>query len=574
MRLVKSILSGIILLLFALGSTQSSASQLHVRIGDPVYDYLERMATRGFLPGYMDDTRPLTRDYIAEQLRRLDEQRSELSRIEREILNEYISDYRYELTDERYFQLQPDKHTYHPFSSLNNFTGALTEVFRYTPAQEEHHLAVYEEENDAVWLDWDEMQLYENKSGTGRYLIQHAYRLSVNYGENFSAYSDAHIYDQQVKPGFGEVSKFYRGGFYSGVRATANKSVRYTSYDYSRGYLQYQFNKSTLSLGLENFAWGVSSNPVALSYNVPPIPYLSYQMMLGPTRFTFLHGWLSSYPWENYKLTYTPGSNWVQKYLVTHRWEIPVYSWWQINLTETVVYGGRDPEMAYLVPLSFLWSTQHNVDNNDNVLLFLESTFQPIAGLEFYGSFILDELSTSRIAEDWWGNKWGVQAGSLVSYSVADIPVDTRVEFTAIRPWVYTHKKPERSSFTHHGRSLGFYGGPNSQQITIDNRIWVGRRGRLSLFRNQFKHGSSPLSPNDPSYYPYGGDPNQNYHERNTQFDYSTSWLMGEITTTRELGIRGEFQLTNIIRLLSGYTYQTVNERSDNYFYFQLRFDY
>ena len=45
MGFVNSILSGILSLLLVVGGTQSTASQLHVRVGDPVYDSLERMTT-------------------------------------------------------------------------------------------------------------------------------------------------------------------------------------------------------------------------------------------------------------------------------------------------------------------------------------------------------------------------------------------------------------------------------------------------------------------------------------------------------------------------------------------------
>ena len=47
------------------------SNQLHVRIQDPVYEYLDRLSTQGMLTVYMNGTLPLTRDYIADMLMHL-----------------------------------------------------------------------------------------------------------------------------------------------------------------------------------------------------------------------------------------------------------------------------------------------------------------------------------------------------------------------------------------------------------------------------------------------------------------------------------------------------------------------
>ena len=94
-----------------------AGSQLHVSIYDPIYIYLDRLATQGVIPTYMNGTLPLTRDYISEMLLELGQQRDQLSNIDQEILDEYLADYRYELQDEPYFKLDDQKSTYHPFSS-------------------------------------------------------------------------------------------------------------------------------------------------------------------------------------------------------------------------------------------------------------------------------------------------------------------------------------------------------------------------------------------------------------------------------------------------------------------------
>ena len=70
--LIVIILSGIIL-----------GSHLHVRIQDPVYEYLDRLSTQGMLTVYMNGTLPLTRDYIADMLMHLEKERDKLSTMQR-----------------------------------------------------------------------------------------------------------------------------------------------------------------------------------------------------------------------------------------------------------------------------------------------------------------------------------------------------------------------------------------------------------------------------------------------------------------------------------------------------------
>ena len=92
-------------------------SQLHVKINDPIYVYMDRLSTQGLLPSYMNATLPITRDYIAEMLNVLDENRDNLSVVDQKILDEFLADYTYELKDKSYFQLEDGENTYHPFQS-------------------------------------------------------------------------------------------------------------------------------------------------------------------------------------------------------------------------------------------------------------------------------------------------------------------------------------------------------------------------------------------------------------------------------------------------------------------------
>ena len=98
----KTLITILVILLYS----QLFSSQLHISINDPIYGYMDRLSTQGVLPSYMNATLPITRDYIAEMLNVLDENRDNLSVVDQKILDEYLADYIYELEDKSYFQLE------------------------------------------------------------------------------------------------------------------------------------------------------------------------------------------------------------------------------------------------------------------------------------------------------------------------------------------------------------------------------------------------------------------------------------------------------------------------------------
>ena len=169
------------------------ASQLHVKINDPIYVYMDRLSTQGVLPSYMNATLPITRDYIAEMLNVLDENRDNLSVVDQKILDEFLADYTYELRDKSYFQLEDGENTYHPFKSWKKVNKGLKDLISYTPNQEEHHLSVYQKNDDLVWLDVGGMARYEMRESYNRLPYSYHYSLSILLGNHFSVYSSADL---------------------------------------------------------------------------------------------------------------------------------------------------------------------------------------------------------------------------------------------------------------------------------------------------------------------------------------------------------------------------------------------
>ncbi|MDZ7796607.1 MAG: hypothetical protein U5N56_06005 [Candidatus Marinimicrobia bacterium] len=247
-----------------------------------------------------------------------------------------------------------------------------------------------------------------------------------------------------------------------------------------------------------------------------------------------------------------------------------VFPRFHVNFSELLIYGNRIPEATYLVPMVFLWPSEHALGDRDNNMIALGTEILPLNGLRMYGTVFLDELSFSRVFKDWWANKFALQAG--MQWSPRTLPADLILEMTAVHPWTYTHRF-SFGSHTHHGNDLGFYLGPNSQLFTGKINMHVSRKHRLTLtYRHQLK-GADSLSVGGVMY-PSGGNSNQDYDQRPRELDDATTWLMGDITTTRSLRLEWLYRWRNQVSFLSACELRNVQGDRDLYYSLQVNINY
>ena len=556
-----SFLNFILKLLFCFLACHSGwlySNQLHVKINDPIYEYLDRHATNGILLDYINGTLPLSRRYIADMLILLEEKKDKLSPIDIKFLYEYLADYSYELKDEPYFQLRESETTYHPFLSSLKLKTAMRDLFAYTEIQQDHHLLVYEKGNNFVWLDVGGMIRNEIQNSDAPLIYSYRYSLSTILSENIVAYSEGDLYEMLYNKDSEKMPSEFRGGFSGDVRDGIYGYKKARAFDYSYGYIQHSSNIGNVMLTIEPLIWGNAINPIVLSNNVSPFPAFIWTKTIGNSRFTFLHGSISGVNQDvllssdiDYAATYNVGN--IEKYLVSHRWEIILSNKFHGTFTEMLVYGARGPELSYLIPTTLLWSVQHNTNNYDNILWFIESEYFPFNGFKFYNSIMIDELTISKMFDDYMNNKWIIQAGTQYVYNILNRPSSLNIEFTASRPWVYTHKFPEVGTYTHNSRCLGFKYGPNSQLLSFNNNWWINTRNQFNISYQRLKFGEETEADINDGY-DFGNDPNHNYHLANPKYENSTGWLIGDIEIVQTVRFLWEYKLSNIIDLEVSYS--------------------
>jgi len=139
--------------------------------------------------------------------------------------------------------------------------------------------------------------------------------------------------------------------------------------------------------------------------------------------------------------------------------------WGELGVSEAVVYSATIPEPPYLIPLIPYYLSQHNERENDNVLWSLDVLGRPFRGLDVYGEFLVDDLQYER--DTGHPDKYGATIGAAHYGSVSGSDVETRLEYSNVRKWTYTHESIEHR-FAQDGRPIGFDLGPDADRVTLE----------------------------------------------------------------------------------------------------------
>ncbi|MCD4829943.1 MAG: hypothetical protein K8R90_10990 [Candidatus Cloacimonetes bacterium] len=257
---------------------------------------------------------------------------------------------------------------------------------------------------------------------------------------------------------------------------------------------------------------GVSGS-IILSRAVGNYGWASWELDAGPVSLSLVHASLLPAGRD----TLYSEKRLDEKYLMLHRLDIEPTDNLSIFAGETIVYGGRAPDVSYLLPHTFLRIVEHKLHDRDNVAIFAGFEWRSLSWLTLYGQGYLDELRIAEIMGDWWGNKYAVQGGVVFCAPTfaGGVPRLT-LEGVAIRPWLYTHNS-QLGSYTHEGEGLGYPLGANLIAYTAEANLPLPARLSLDAAVTFVQQGS------------VGYDPATNYDARPSN---AAGWLEGDVTDT------------------------------------------
>lgn len=292
-------------------------------------------------------------------------------------------------------------------------------------------------------------------------------QLSKNQ-RNYPAYTEERILKFGALPGQGSW-KNYTLGIVKGL----------DGYDFlnARAYIGFNPVKSiSIEFGYGNHFIGNGYRSLLLSDYSRNYTYLKFNTRIWKFQYQNIFAQLSpTTPFFNADNSLLP-----KKYTALHYLAFKPNSSFEIGLFETVIFARPDHfEFQYLNPVILYRAVEHFLDSPDNVILGLNTKWNPGKGISLYGQIIVDEFKLSEVKKQsgWWANKFGVQAGFKYINAFGIDHLDLQFEYNAVRPYTYAHRDTlptlkgySVANYSHSNQPLAHPLGANFREM-----IWVMR---------------------------------------------------------------------------------------------------
>ena len=431
--------------LFALCAISLLVSQtVYEPVTDDIYHFLDRMEAMEVITGYRDVVKPMSREVLAGFLIQIDASSSSLSNVDRDQLTFYKEEYYQELQRLGYKNL----------------------------TEERWHVYKYQSDPATINLDLVGRYTYHSRADGKDTKVRSTGAMAYgNVGKDLGAYfyfKDNHESGSYLNPNRvltpipAEVPSIIQG-------------TEYFEYTTIEAQINVDWGFLTLTVEKDHNQWGTGENgTIILSDKAPSYPQIKIHAKLGKDiDFTYLHGWLYSglidsarsyYPAGLPKTEYYYRRIYIQKYIAAHMIEMTPWKGIDLSLGESEIYGGRNPELLYLIPIMFFKGAEHYMGDEDNAQLFLNADLNVIKNYNFYLSLFVDEISVANFYKtDKQHNQLAFTVGTK-AYDTFIPNSEFIIEYTRLNPWVYNHKYPD-ATFQSHSVDLGHWLGQNGDML-------------------------------------------------------------------------------------------------------------
>lgn len=455
-----------------------------------VYDYLDRLETRGLLSRPLIDTLPMNRMAIARELLPLLSHRELLARAEREQLDFLLIELR-----EEFEQLGVKENLSSTgWSRLvhHRLVDSWAPDLLYANGRNmcAFSLMLPEETGTPLRIWFDPVFGFEGMTAHADTLasterVNHLRRgLAVHgtLGKYIGFYSDARDNQEwgtRRYPGF---VNFTREGLGFARGSAGGKQM---DYDETVAGVVFTHDGVTLQVGKDRNKWGPGFNgQLMLSDHATSYDQIKLEVAANRLRFTMLWAVLQHY---------SPGfftGNHQEKYLAAHRIEFSPWAFLNIGLHEMILYSGRSFEPSYLNPLNFFRSAEHYLGDRDNAAMGIDLQLKALPKTKLYMELLLDDITSSKLGTSFYGNKYAYTVGGHHVDLLGLSGLDLRMECTRIRPYTYTHDGI--SNFQQYSTGLGHQIGPNSEDLFMQLEYRYCRPLLLKAAWERVRHGANP----------------------------------------------------------------------------------
>lgn len=429
----------------------TGAQPVNIPLGHRIYDFLERMQTKGvILPQY--NTYPYTRSEAA----------ALLVQIQQKIDGQNIN-----LTEAEIDRFEQFKGEFH--EDLENQNIPVNAKYK------ERHFLTWTEDKNRAYADLLFEQKVIKQKGEDAGTISHTTgggflrgRLTNHFGFYLFTYSTLrkgeHITEEHFDTSQGSPITLSGKNAYS---------------DDASAYFMLQFPHLNIEFGRDEAQWGPGlQGNLMLSRHEAYFNMLRIGLQYKRFQFTSIHG----------KLNHTGAP----KFLAAHRLELNICPWLHIAGSELVIYGNRDIEPIYLNPLMPYHVAEHHLGDLDNNTMAFDMTVFPMHMHKLYMEFFLDDFTTSENPFTYYGNKWALLAGWHWAEPFGLADWDIEMEYTRIEPYVYTHNDTI-NIYEEYSRPLGHWLGPNSDDLNVQIGYLANRDLDCRINFDRTRHGNGDL---------------------------------------------------------------------------------
>jgi len=349
------------------------------------------------------------------------------------------------------------------------------------------------------------------------------------------------------------------------------------NFDFSESHVRFDHRWFYAGLGRETRLIGSGYNSRLLfSDNAPVADALMLGGKFSGFEYRFMHLSLLGEPEPNPN-SYGAGTEIPSKFMAYHRLAFRG-TWGEVGISEQVLYSRRGVELPYLLPVSFLRSVSNALRDRDNLQMALDATFRPLAGVQFKGTFVLDDVIFDRIGTGWWSNKWAWNAAVMLS--PVFVPFDATLEYTRVQPYTFSHFDRQNAA-THDGFLFAGHVPPNADELAAQVRWWYGNRYPVVFSAVWRRHGQNIVNPNGDLVRNVGGSPLQTLRYRfdpqtgvRTALDAETvTFLDGDLEQRLTLGVSAGWEITRQWNLQVRYHVTVANALPHHALALVLRFE-
>ena len=502
----------------------ATAQVEHVPMSHAVYEYLDRLGVKGILPAHSASMVPLERGEVWSLLRTAAGLRSALATADGLTLDKYLREFAPDAgtrADEDFVLLGPH--------------ASAGEVLDGLGSQKQKYLLAIVDSMATLYGELLGFAEYRSLHGDSRGDVD-ATLMSI--GGRFRGTIAGRVgYMLQSTNG---VVSGNRGYALSDPKLATNvklNDLASPNFDLTEAYVRLSFGWGGVQFGREFGTMGVGySDRLMLSDNAPAFDAFGLDVHHKAFRFRFLHGSLLSDPLLFPGLLVKESAD-ATKYLALHRFQFTLFGCVNFAASEMVIYQRVSPEFAYLNPINFFKSAEHSLRDRDNALLMFDIEYFAAPGLKLYGSWLIDDISFSRMGSGWWGNEFGWQGGAYVADVAGVRSLDAIAEYTRIEPYVYSNRV-SGNDYTHSGVGLGHQLAPNSDEILGELRMRFSERLRARLNYAFERHGQNVMQ-GDSVIRNVGGSALQGHREGDSE---TAQFLDGDRLTTHRVGLRVDYE--------------------------------